>query len=123
MLKPRKSLLNSDAGKAIRKPQNQISETAKEKAICEMVEWFKDFELPGYQARLLASEMIDRAISERIKATHPTAADVYISDADKVFSLVLSAKKIATDLDEKDELESLLAALEKADSQGEGNSI
>ena len=105
------------------KPQNQISDSAKSKAIDEMQEWFTGFNLSGYNARLLAVELIDRAISDRIKRTAPSAAEVYLNDAAKINSLVMSAQRIASALDEADELDKLLDELADQASQEDGNSI
>lgn len=105
------------------KPQNQISEIAKEKAVCELRDWFMSFELDGYHARMLSDEIISRAISERILATHPTAASVFISDSDKIQSLVMAGKKIADSLDEQGALESLIEELERVDATRDGNSL
>ena len=109
----------------ILKPQNQISNTAKNKAIDEMQAWLKDFVLEGYESRLLAVDLIDKAIMDRIKRTAPSAPEVYFTDADKIDSLVMSAKRIANDLDEAEELDKLLDCLIEDESLDEcsGNSI
>lgn len=115
-------LSNSIAFKAIRKPQNQISEFLKDKIVAEIQEWFQGFGLVAYHARLLASELCDRAISERIQATSPTAPDVLLSDADKQQSLVMAAKRMADKLDQEEELDKLLDELVAQDALREGNS-
>lgn len=62
----------------ILKPQNQISEKVKASAINEIKEWFKSCDLPDYQAHLLASEIIDRVISEQIRRTASSAPSVHV---------------------------------------------
>ena len=113
-------LINKNS--AILKPQNQISEIAKTKSVAEIQEWLKSFELSGYASRLLAVELIDRAISDRIKKTAPSAAEIYLNDAAKIESLTMNAKRIANELDKADELDKLLDQLVDVDSQNEGNS-
>ena len=107
----------------ILKPQNQISEIAKTKSINEIQSWLSDFGISGYGSRLLAVELIDRAISDRIKRTAPSAAEVYLNDAAKIESLTMNARRIASALDEADELDKLLDQLVDADSHNEGNSL
>ena len=120
MIKQRRIL---PPGSPALKPQNQISDTAREKAVCAFRDWLISFELPVYHARMLASEIISRAISERIKATAASAASVFISDKDKIESLVSAGKKIADTLDEEGALESLIEELEIRDAQRDGNSL
>lgn len=105
------------------KPQNQISDIAKSKSINEVQEWLNSLGVSGYGSKLLAIELIDRAISDRIKKTAASAAEVYLNDAAKIESLVMNAKRIANDLDEAEELDKLLDRLADEDSQNEGNSI
>ena len=105
------------------KPQNQFSDSVKSKAITKIQDWLKDFELSGYSARLLATELIDRAIKDKIQRTAPTAAEVWHNDPSKIESLVMSAMRIANTLDEAEELDKLLDQLTDQDAQGEGNSL
>jgi len=116
-------LLGKDS--AILKPQNQISNTAKNKAIDEIQAWLKDFGLEGYGSRMLAVDLIDKAIMDRIRRTSSSAPEVYFNDAAKIDSLVMSAKRIANALDEAEELDKLLGRLIEEDSLDEcsGNSI
>jgi hypothetical protein len=113
-------LINKNS--AILKPQNQISETAKTKSISEIQEWLNDFGVSSYGSRLLAVELIDRAISDRIAKTSPSAAEVYLNDAAKIESLTMNARRIANELDEADKLDKLLDKLVDDDSRNEGNS-
>jgi hypothetical protein len=105
------------------KPQNQISDVAKAKSVTEVQEWLNNLGVSGYGSRLLAVELVDRAISDRIQKTAPSAAEVYLNDAAKIESLVMNAKRIANTLDEAEELDKLLDQLVDQDSQNEGNSI
>jgi|GEM_PF-7127873 len=111
------------ANSPILKPQNQISSIAKQKSINEVHEWLQGLGVTGFGSRLLAMELIDRAISERIQKTAPSAAEVYLNDAAKIESLVMNARRIASALDEADELDKLLDKLVDDGSQNEGNSI
>ena len=111
---------------AILKPQNQISNhKAASKALDEIHAWLKDFGIEGYESRLLAVDLIDKAISDRIRRTSSSAPEIYFNDAAKIDSLVMSAKRIANVLDEAEELDKLLGRLIEEDSLDEclGNSI
>ena len=110
-------LLNKNS--SILKPQSQISNTAKNEAIDEIQAWLKDSGLEGYGRGLLAVELIDKAIMS------PGAPEDYLNDASKIDSLVMHAKRIASELDEAEELDKLLERLIQVDSLDEcsGNSI
>lgn len=95
---------------AYTKPQNQFSTIVRNKVKKEIAEWLKQFDLHEFQENLLADELFDRAIAQRIKDTDATAPHCYLSDGDKVDSLVMAIKKIAIELEE--ELETLLSELE-----------
>ena len=114
-------LINKNS--AILKPQNQISETAKTKSINEIQTWLNGLGVSGYGSRLLADELIDRAIMDRIKKTASSAAEVYLNDAAKIESLTMNAKRIANELDQAEELDKLLDRLMNDDAQNEGNSL
>jgi len=105
------------------KPQNQFNESVRTRAIAKIQDWLKEFELSGYNARLLATELIDRAIKDKIQRTAPTAAEVWHNDPAKIESLAMSAMRIANTLDEAEELDKLLDRLTDQDAQNEGNSI
>lgn len=105
------------------KPQNQINDSVKSKVKAEIVNWLAEFEIPNYHAALIASEMLSRVITERIKVTADTAPDVLMTDQSKVDSLVTNSKKAIDRLDEEGKLEQLIEELVVADAQDEGNSI
>jgi hypothetical protein len=105
------------------KPQNRINDSVKSKVKTEVVNWLVEFEISGYHAGLIASEILDRVITERIQATADTAPDVLMTDQSKVDSLVIASKKAIDRLDEEGKLEQLIEELVVADAQSEGNSI
>lgn len=117
------SLLNRPVGKAISKPQNQISDVVKTKAVAEVKTWLKELGLIDYHAHLLAVDLIEKVISDRIRATSPTAAEVHFNDAQKLGQLVSKAQEMADKLDSEDKLEQLLNTLCESDAQRPGNSI
>ena len=114
-----------DRNPAIFKPQNRF-DTHLTKKIAEKVrDWFVNgYGLPGHQAMLLASRLVDDAISERIKCTSPTAPDILFSDNDKIESVFMAATHKAIELDEAEKLADLLDELEADEARhGAGNSI
>ena len=72
---------------------------------------------------MLSAELIDRAISDRIARTSPSAANVHLNDAAKIESLTMNARRIANELDQADELDKLLDRLVDDSANNEGNSI
>lgn len=99
------------------KPQNKLSELVRTKAKKAIAQWLvEEAELVEYHANLLSNELLSRAISDRIQKTADSAPDVHLSDNDKINSLVINAKRIANELDEKEELEELLGQLEDRDN-------
>lgn len=120
------SLLNRPIGKAISKPQNQISATVKAKAEKEFSNWLQEYSkgaISSYHANLLAVDLIEKVISDRIQATSPSAPDALFSDADKTRQLVSKAQEKADQLDTEDKLEKLLDDLCIANSRRSGNSL
>jgi len=115
-------LMNSKVGQSLSKPQNQFSSLVREKAICQVRDWLKEFDMSGYHARLLADKLVQMIISEQIKRTSASAPDVYLADNAKIESLVMQAKRLADKLDKEEKLESLLVSLCQQDSYREGNS-
>jgi hypothetical protein len=118
------SLLNRPVGKALSKPQNQISDAVKNKVVKEFSEWFEVASggaVSSYTSRLLAVDLVEKVISDRIKATSPTAADVYFNDAQKVSQLVAKMQEMAGKLDSEEKLEPLLDDLYNA-QENEANS-
>ena len=104
------------------KPQAKFSELVRAKSKEQVSEWLKEFGLDCYHVNLLASELLDRAITKKISEISGNAPDVLFSDGQKIESLVFSMRHIALDLDEKEKLEELLEDLVAQDSQEDGNS-
>lgn len=105
------------------KPQAKFSDIVRNKAKKITAEWLQEFELSVYHCNLLATELLDRAISQKIAEISDNAPDVYLSDNSKIDSLVLNMRRIAMTLDEAEELEQLLDQLVTLDSQRDGNSL
>jgi methanogenic corrinoid protein MtbC1 len=116
-------LFQSQVGQAILKPQNQFNDLVMKKAIEQVQKWLSEFEIENYASRLLAIELINQAITDRLKATSISAPGILLSDSAKVESLVFAAKSLADRLDKADRLEALLISAIKADALREGNSF
>ena len=105
------------------KPQSNFSNIVRNKAKKITSEWLQRFGLDIYHCNLLATELLDRAINQKIAEVSDSAPDIYLSDQSKIDSLVFNMRHIAMTLDESEELENLLDELVNLDAQRDGNSI
>lgn len=105
------------------KPQNRFSQNVVEKARELVKAYLKEFGLSDYQSHLLAEDLVEKARKAWVEATAHTAPDVHFTDKQQLDRLERKAIQIANLLDEKNELEQVLADLEIADAQNEGNSL
>lgn len=110
-------------GDPILKPQNQFSLELRKQIKDELFAWMIKCGSVPYHARLFASYLCQEAISDRIEQTSPKAADVFLTDKDKIFDIVLESKKLAKKLDTENKVDQIISNLERLDAQGEGNSL
>jgi len=104
------------------KPQNRFG-SASGAAQKQVSGYFQQqAELPGYQANLLAEELVRQAIAAYVTETAMSAPDVSFTTARQIERLYMRSLQIANELDKEDKLEELLGQLEDADRHGEGNS-
>ena len=92
-----------------RKPQYKALGNIKNKAVKALTDWFmEEYELPGCHARTLAEEVIERTIRQKQDAIHPTAPDVLLPEQSLLEGVLMDAKKLSLEMNEKNELEAIL---------------
>ena len=94
-------------------PQNIFSPIIKRRAAAKLGSWLMEYEIDQNEATLLATEIINRVLAERIKSTSGEVASVYFNDAIKVETLVSRGMIIADTLNQEKNLATLLDELLK----------
>lgn len=123
-IKKTKSLFSDTAeNAAYMKPQNRFSEGLKREIVAQLMEWLKQRISAPYMVRLFSTYLCQEAIDKRIQQTSPRAANVLLSDRDKIADVVLEAKKIAQQLERDNLIDRVFDKLDELESMEEGNSI
>jgi hypothetical protein len=103
--------LNQDNLAIVRKPQYQAYSEVQDLAIQELTNWFSaEFKIHRHNSRILAEEIVPKAIQKKQQAIQPSAPNVYLNKRDVLESVILEAKKLSEEMDSRDELEAILDA-------------
>jgi hypothetical protein len=107
------SLFNTSAGKKLGKPQNKFTEFENKKIELYLVEYMVGQGADHHGLKELANEIRLICFSERIDATAESAAEVWTSSADKVYSMQIAGEAKIEALDAEGRLEEMMAAIHK----------
>jgi hypothetical protein len=99
------------AGKKLDKPQNKFTEFDNKKIEAYLVDYMVSQGADAYGLKELAREIRLICFNERIDRTAESAAEVWTSAADKIYSMQIAAEAKIEELDATGELEKMMAAI------------
>ena len=107
------SLFDSPIGKSLDKPQNKFTASDNKKIESQLVQYMTEQGADSHGLKELAAEIREMCFSDRVKRTAPSAAEVWLSSADKISSMVLAGQKKIEELDACGDLEKMMEAIHK----------